>query len=310
MPSMRVCGGCARRWHGSAEGLVRQPLQRYCYIMGVDVDLSSNSATEVLGAAKALVKGLAMLDLLTAHPDGLRLTDIVQKSGVPKATTLRLLDALVTSNAVAVDSYGVYRLGARCASWGSAFLDSIDIRRIAHDTLAGLAELTAETCHLGVLEGLQVLYADKIDGKHSVRMFSRIGGTNPLYCTGLGKAMLAFLPEDQATAVAEGELEPRTENTITDADALIREMAATRRRGYSIDDVENEDGVRCVGAPIFDHHNRVVASISVAGPAYRMTREQIRAVGPRVRKAADEVSLRLGCAEPGRSGPPVLQEGG
>jgi IclR family acetate operon transcriptional repressor len=241
-----------------------------------------------------LVKGLAILDLLAADIGGQRLSAIVRASGVPKGTALRLLDALVASNAVTVDGTGVYRLGPRCAMWGSAFLESVDIRRMAHDTLTQLAEMSGETCHLGILEGLQVLYIDKIDGTQAIRMVSRIGGTNPLYCTGLGKAILPFLTEAQITAVAAGPLEARTENTITDADVLRREVTSIRRRGYAVDDVENEEGVRCVGAPIFDHQDGVVASISVAGPAYRMTRGRIRGFGPLVRKAADDVSHQLG----------------
>jgi DNA-binding IclR family transcriptional regulator len=262
------------------------------------MDQGSNPPGEASGTAKALVKGLAILDLLAADTAGMRLTAIVRRSGVPKGTALRLLDALVAANAVAVDGTGVYRLGAHCAMWGLAFLESVDIRRIAHDTLAELANMSGETCHLGLLEDLQVLYIDKIDGTQAIRMVSRIGGTNPLYCTGLGKALLPFLPEEQIAAVAEGPLEARTENTITDPDVLRRELASIRRRGYAVDDVENEEGVRCVGAPIFDHQDRAVASISVAGPAYRMTRERIKEFGPLVRKAADDVSHQLGWSGP------------
>lgn len=264
--------------------------------MTLGMDQGSNPLAMASGSAKALVKGLAVLDLLAAHPAGLRLTDVVQKSGVPKGTALRLLDALVSSNAVSIEDSATYRLGARCATWGSAFLESVDIRRIARDTLVDLAELSGETCHLGIREGYRVLYIDKIDGTHSIRMVSRVGGTNPLYCTGLGKALLAYQP-DEIIEVAEGVLERRTENTITDAVMLQRELALIRQRGYAVDDVENEEGVRCVGAPVFDHTDRVVASISIAGPAYRMTRERIRMLGPRIRDAAEELSGRLGYAK-------------
>jgi DNA-binding IclR family transcriptional regulator len=270
---------------------------KYAVVVQVGVDQRSNRAAEPAGAAKALVKGLAVLDLLTLRPGGLRLSQIIEHSGVPKGTALRLLEALTSAGAVAEDDHGIYRLGPRCITWGSAFLESVDLRRLARDVLARLADLTGETCHLGILDGLQVLYIDKIDGKHAIRMFSRIGSSNPLYCAGLGKAMLAFLPEPDVARVAAG-LEPRTENTITDPEALRRELAAIRQRGYAIDDVENEEGVRCAGAPIFDHESHVVASISVAGPAYRMTRERIKTLGPGIRDAAGEVSRRLGAADP------------
>lgn len=268
----------------------------------MDVDSGSNPSAEASGAAKALVKGLGVLDLLAAHEAGLRLADIVRLSGVPKGTALRLLEALAMADAVSMDDAGVYRLGGRCAVWGSAFLNSIDVRRVAGEMLTELAEASGETCHLGIYEAGSVLYLDKVDSAHSIRMVSRIGGTNPLHSTALGKAMLAFFPDEEVHRIATSALKARTENTLTDADGLLRDLALVRRRGYSIDDVENEEGVRCVGAPIFDHEGRVVASISVAGPAYRMTRERIQVLGPQVREAADRISRRLGQSQVQRAG--------
>lgn len=246
------------------------------------------------GSAKALVRGLALIDLLATHPSGLRLNDIVTRGAIPKGTALRLLDALLASRVVQVDAHGVYRLGAQCAVWGSIYLGTNEFRDLATDVLTGLAEEIGETCHLGILEGDRVLYIDKVDSPHAVRMVSRIGGTNPLYTTALGKAMLAHLGDQAVESVIAGGLTGRTENSITEPELLRRDLALTQRRGYAVDDVENEEGVRCIGAAVFDHHGQAVASISVAGPAYRVTRQRIAQIGPEVRRAAAELSLRLG----------------
>lgn len=251
------------------------------------------------GSAKALVKGLALVDVVAANPGGLRLADLVQASGTPKATLLRLLEALVNAHVLSVDAHGVYRLGPQCVAWGAAYLASVDLRGAAADVLARLADTSGETCHLGILDGLRVLYLDKVDSPHAVRMVSRIGSRSPLYCTALGKAMLARLDEATFDEVVAAGLEPRTDNTITDVELLLRDLAQTRRRGYAVDDVENEEGVRCVGSAIFDDTGRVVAAISVAGPAFRMGRQRIEQLGPDVREAAEEVSRRLGYSRTG-----------
>jgi len=250
--------------------------------------------TSKTGGAKALSKGIALVDLLAGHPRGLRLTDVIERTVVPKATALRLLDTLIEAGLVRCDDTGRYRLGPQCAVWGSAFIDHLDLRTEAHDLLTALAELSGETAHLGIPDGARILYIDKIDSPHSLRMFSRVGATNPMYCTGLGKAILAFAGPALADEVIAAGLDRRTENTITGPDDLRAELARVRRAGYAVDDVENEDGVRCVGAPVFDHRGAPVAAFSVAGPVSRMTRERIADLAPRIADAGAELSARLG----------------
>jgi IclR family acetate operon transcriptional repressor len=258
------------------------------------MDQQSKTTRDVSGSAKALTKGLALVDLLAAHPRGLRLAEVIRRADVPKATALRLLDALTEAGLVRCDDAGVYRLGAQCAVWGSAFIDHLDLRGEAADLLAHLAEVSGETAHLGIIDGARMLYIDKIDSPHSLRLFSRVGATNPLYCTGLGKAMLAYADDTVIDKVVAAGFERRTENTITDEESLRAELARVRRVGYSVDDVENEEGVRCTGAPVFDHHGRAVAAFSVAGPVARMTRERMAALSPDVAAAGLELSRRLG----------------
>jgi DNA-binding IclR family transcriptional regulator len=255
---------------------------------------TSKVTGEATGSAKALVKGIAILNLLAAHRDGMRLTDLVSQVELPRGTVLRLLDATMDAHLVRRSADGRYRLGPRCAVWGSEFLASLELREVAADVMTKLVELSNETCHLGVLEGRSVLYIHKVESQHSLRMVSRVGGMNPLHCTGLGKALLAFLPQQEQDRYLAEPLERRTANTIVAPEILRAELERTRSRGYSMDDVENEPGVRCVGAPVFNHLGELVGSISLAGPTMRMTWERTEQLTGPLMDAAREISAGLG----------------
>lgn len=253
--------------------------------------MTVNDAT---GSAKALVKGIAIIDLLATHKDGLRLTDLVRHIDVPRATVVRLLSVLGDAHLISHSHDGRYRLGSQCAVWGAGFLSGLELREVAADVLARLAQLSNETCHLGVRDGDSVLYIDKVESPHSLRMVSRVGGLNPLHCTGIGKAILAYIPPDDLDEYCSRPLERRTANTIVAPEILRTELQRIRDRGYAADDIENEVGVRCVGAPIFDHNGELAGAVSLAGPTLRMTWERIEQLTAPVIEAAREISIRLG----------------
>ena len=161
-----------------------------------------------------------------------------------------------------------------------------------------LAEQTRETCFLGIRDDRSVLYIAKADSPQAVRPAAGVGARNPLHSTGLGKALLAFASPEADVAYAEGgPLEVKTPNTIVDPGRLATELERTRARGYAIDDVENEDGVRCVAAPIRDHAGEVIAALSVSAPAYRFALEDLPALAPDVVAVAAEISARIGFHE-------------
>lgn len=251
-------------------------------------------AGEATGSAKALVKGIAIVNLLAAHREGMRLTDLVDQVYLPRGTVIRLLDAMIDAHLVRHSADGRYRLGPRCALWGAEFLGSLELREVASDVMGRLVELSNETCHLGVAEGRSVLYIHKVESQHSLRMVSRVGGMNPLHCTGLGKALLAFMPRDDQDRYLAQPLERRTANTIVAPELLRAELERMRNHGYAVDDVENEIGVRCIAAPIFDHLGELAGSISLAGPTMRMTWERTEQLTGPLMDAAREISVRLG----------------
>jgi IclR family acetate operon transcriptional repressor len=250
------------------------------------------------GGAKALVKGLALIDAVASSDAPVPLARLLDVTGLPRPTALRLLDALLEHRALTQDPPGTYALGPQVAVWGHSFLERLDVVRQAQSLMDGLAEVTRETCFLGVRDQRQVLYVAKADSPQAVRPAAGVGSRNPLHSTGIGKALLAFGAEADAASYADAGLRAKTPNTITDPDRLAEELALTRERGYAIDDVENEDGVRCVAAPVRDHTGEVVAAMSVAAPAYRFALEDLPALAPHVRAAADEVSARLGWGRP------------
>lgn len=173
-------------------------------------------------------------------------------------------------------------------------LESLDLRQEARPILEALSREAGETVHLCILEEDEVVYIDKVETTESVRMHSRIGRRAPVYCTAVGKAMLAHLPaEEQERILKATVFQRRTENTLASADALRVELAEIRRDGCSFDREENEAGVRCVAAPIFDYTGRAVAAVSITGPTTRMTPERARELAPAVKSAAGEISKRL-----------------
>jgi DNA-binding IclR family transcriptional regulator len=260
-----------------------------------NLDVKSKSGAQ--GSAKALVKGLALVELV-AEAGPIRLADLVERSGLPRPTALRLLEALRDHGVVQPTSAGAYALGPRLAVWGQQYLEGLDLRAQAEDIMRSLAARTRETCFLGVRDGNQVLYVAKADSPQAVRPAARVGSRNPLHSTAIGKALLAFGPEQLVGPYLEEPLVGKTPNTITDPPRLRKELELSRRRGYTTDDVENEDGVRCVAAPVCDHTGLTVAAMSVAAPAYRFEREDLPRLAPQVVAAAGELSRRIGSRSP------------
>ncbi|WP_369255522.1 IclR family transcriptional regulator [Geodermatophilus amargosae] len=265
-------------------------------------DLDTES-TSVAGSAKALVKGLALVEHVADSDRPLRLVDLVEASGLPRPTVLRLLDVLCRAEVLRTDAGGAYGLGPRVAAWGQSFLDRLDLRSQAADLMEELVEISGETCFLGVLDGRQVLYVAAVNSPKPVRPAARPGYRNPLHCTGIGKVLLSGLDDEEVRGLLDGPLERRTENTLTDPGTLVDHVALVRRRGYAVDEVENEEGVRCVAAPVRDHTGVVVAGLSVSAPAYRFSTEDVHRLAPDVVRVTTELSRRLGA--PALTGEPT-----
>ena len=280
-----------------AEGLVLEPPPRT--MDPVSRSGSNAASTTVGGSAKALTKGLALVDHIAESDGPLRLVDLVEISGLPRATALRLLEVLCRAEVLRGDASGAYTLGPRVASWGQSFLDRLDLRAQAAEPMQELVDLSGETCFLGVLDGAQVLYVAAVNSPKPVRPAARPGSRNPLHCTGIGKVLLAGRTDDDVRGLLPEPLERRTGNTLTDPAAVLEQVRLVRARGYATDEIENEEGVRCVAAPVRDHTGAVVAGVSVSAPAYRFTTEDVLRLAPEVVRVTTELSRRLGAPQAG-----------
>ncbi len=245
---------------------------------------------------QSAARALSVLEYLALAGAPRDLAVISAELGMNKSTTYRFVSTLAAQGYVRQDAEnGRYALGPRVAWLASKFLERLEVRTIARPVLETLAQDTGETVHLAILDQDAVVYIDKIDGQASVRMASGIGCRMPLHSTSLGKALLADLPESEWHAyVSRAGLEPCTAHTIAEPAAFFRELERVRKQNYAIDDMENEEGIRCVAAPLRDHTGRAVAATSLSGWTLSMTPERVRALVPRLQTAIAEISQRLG----------------
>jgi DNA-binding IclR family transcriptional regulator len=238
----------------------------------------------VRGEVPKSVLGRA-LTLLTAFRPGdaeLTLAELARRTGIPKPTAHRLLTELARWDVVERTPTGM-RLGMRLFELGQLAPRQRGLREAAAPYLADLFEATHETVHLAVLDGIEVVYVQKLDAVAGPRIPSRIGGRMPAYCTGVGKALLAFSSPDRLNEVLTAGLVRRTPRTVIAPGLLRRELAAVRSRGVAEEREESSVGIACVAAPVLDPGGRALAAISITGWAHRLDTARL---APAVRTAA------------------------
>lgn len=247
------------------------------------------------GHTQALSRGIAVLEALAATESGATLTALSETLALPAPTTYRLLATLAEAGHVEQDRNGEWRIGIRAFRVGVAFLDHRDLVVQAYPFLKRLVDLAGETANLAVVESGQAVFVEQVQCRELMRMSIKLGARAPLHASGVGKAMLAAMTPEEADAVlGRGELARFTAQTITDRDALARELAATRRRGYAVDDEEHATGLYCVACALWDEAGEPWAAISVAGPKSRVGAERGAALGKLVAGIASELTAALG----------------
>lgn len=249
-----------------------------------------------------LGKAMALVDIVVSSDRPLRFTDILEIAGQPRGTLHRQLSHLVEEGLLSLRADLTYEPGLRLLKFAARAWAGNEFRAIAAPHLRKLHEETGETVHLGVLRGSEVVYLDKVESRQTVRMQSQIGNASPVYCTGLGKAALSALsPVALREVVSQLVFRTFTDNTHRDAVSLMRDLDEARRLGYAFDREEHEAEIRCVAAAIRAEGLSFTGGISVTGPAYRVTMEQLEGWAPSVRRIAavisEEAALKLG---PGR----------
>ena len=245
---------------------------------------------------QSVERAFNLLEVLARHPEGIGVTDLARKVGLNKTTAYRLLATMQGLGYVRRSQAGSnYTLGWRIADLASFLLEGTELIFIAREPLRKLSRLTREAVHLGVLEGNEVVYVSKIESPQPIRIASRVGGRMPVHCTALGKSILSHLPRRRAEEILRrGPLTQRTALTKTDPKLILQDLDEIRDRGHALDAGENEKGILCIGAPIFDNSGTPVAAVSISGPGFRLTEDVVNEMAAHVEDCAREISEGLG----------------
>ena len=227
----------------------------------------------------------------------LGVTELGRRLGVHKATASRLAATLAEHGFVQRDpDSDRYRLGFRLVALAGAAMADLDLVRAARPVVEDLAERTRETVNVGVLSGDEVIYLDQASGARSIVSVSWVGRRTPLHATAAGKVLLAFADQAERDRLLRGALAALTPRTIVDRRALAEQLGTVRERGYAQTFEELELGLNAIAAPIRGAGRRVVAALSVSGPAFRVRPEDVARLGRLVMDAATAASRRLGFA--------------
>jgi DNA-binding IclR family transcriptional regulator len=256
---------------------------------------------DVLGDAneryviRAVDRSLTLLVLLAGAPAGMEASALARAAQLHVSTVFRILQTLKLRNFVVEAPGGLYKIGPRAFEVGTSFLRNTSLQSEGQQIVERLAAESGETASMGILDSDEVLYLAIAHGQRELGIQSNVGTRHPLYCTALGKVLMAGLSWPEARKLLSRiDRNQMTENTIVDVNGLREELSKVAARGYALDAEERIIGVRAVAAPVHDHSGRTVAAISAAGPAFRITGENLEQLISLVPRLAAEYSKRLG----------------
>lgn len=243
---------------------------------------------------KTLLKGLMVLESITETDNRARTVDeVAARVGLTRSNTHRTLQTLMHAGYIEKDSDNGYRGTIKLMGLGVRQLARLDVRQLAAPFMQALAEATGETVHLSVLDGIDVVYVDKIDSPQPIRAYSIVGGRAPAYAVATGKALLACAPEGYLARYAE-QLTHHTPRTANSISALEAELAQATRSGYAINSGEWRDGVGGIASAVFDGLERPIAALGISAPIDRLPAERIAELAPLVVRNAAGLSLAMG----------------
>ena len=244
------------------------------------------------GSVQSIERAFGLLEMMADAGGMMGLSQLATASGLPLPTIHRLVRTLVDLGYLRQEPSRRYALGPRLfllAESSTMMLNAVALPHLSH-----LVDEIGETANLAMLDGDQVAYVAQAPGRHSMRMFTEVGRRVLPHCTGVGKALLSALPDEQVRAIlARTGMPAQTERTITSPVRLIAELGLIRRRGYAIDDGEQEPGVRCVAAAV-PSQLAGTAALSVSGPSSRVTKDRVERIAPLVIAATEGLVATLG----------------
>jgi DNA-binding IclR family transcriptional regulator len=248
--------------------------------------------------AQLIDRLLDILELLSLEKDGLGVTEIGNRTGLHKSTVHRIVSALAERGYIEkVPGRSVYKIGLKLVEISSVYLNSVELKTEAAPFLRELTARLGQPTHLAILDGTDAVYIEKVDMLNSIRLYSQIGRRIPVYCSALGKCLLSGLHGTEAEEILKKcSFEKFTAKTLDKAEVL-RQIRAVPADGFAIDDEEHDEGIRCIAAPVFDYRGKVIAAVSVAGPAASIAPGKDRETAGLVREAALNISKRMGYKE-------------
>ncbi|WP_392566259.1 IclR family transcriptional regulator [Utexia brackfieldae] len=240
----------------------------------------------------AVDKAVRILHFLAQH-DGATYSQIYQGLSLPQSSTSTLLASLV-ANGLLRQHEGKYFLGLMLYEFGSKSVEQFNLRELAAESLIYLRDKTHLACHLGVLDGNSAIYLAKLESPNAIMVKSWLGKRLSLHCSGLGKVLLAWLPEDKIDELLPDEQLPRhTNHTITTKTAFKKALAEVRKNGWAFDDGEDLEGITCIAVPVFDHSGNVVAAISSSGVAFQMPADKVKSFAQYAIEAATLLTQKI-----------------
>jgi len=247
---------------------------------------------------ESLKKVFSVIDLLNRNKE-MKLQEIANALEMYKSTVHRIVSILVANGYLDKDGETKkYKLGLKFVDVASHVIENLDIRAVACECIEELNSITKETVHLAMLLDNQAIYVDKKESTHAIRMYSQIGKIAPLYCTGVGKAILAFQPPDILNKLVDSiSFHQYTPNTVKSRKQLLIELDSIRKDGYALDREEHEKNMICLAAPVRDYTKKVIASISITAVSPRMSIEELLSYKEIILEKGFEISRRLGYSE-------------
>lgn len=249
-----------------------------------------------MSSVQSLDRALNILETIAAHESGIGISELSQITNLHKSTVHRLTSAWVENHYVEQTEDGRYRLSYKLYELGAKLFANLDVEEVAHPFLVKLADELNEVVHLVVRNNNEIIYVDKCNSDaNSALMGSKIGSSAPLYCTSVGKAVLFQTSDSEVEKIwANMLIEPKTNNTILTLDDFLSDIAISRKRGYALDLEENEKGIICIGAPIYDAKHNICAALSISAPSSRLTERNCHRYALPLLKATRAISQALG----------------
>jgi DNA-binding IclR family transcriptional regulator len=256
-------------------------------------------AAKKSGGVPALERALTVLEALAQSRKGYSVSELSRRLALPKSSVHLILRTLERRGYLQKQAAGGrYRFGLKLISLSRAALDGVELRDEARPALAALAQATGLTVHMGVLERSEIVVIERLESARPFSVVSWVGRRMDLHSTAIGKALIAYVPDDEFEAqVRPTQLARHNDRTIATMAALHKELERVRQLGYAMCDEEDEVGVRCVGAPVLNGNGHALAAISVAGTTHQIPPERVPELGGQVRGAAAEISARVRRAE-------------